>query len=117
MLHKAGAMDTDSRWVNIVKNDVLADFRPELWGDQAVEANTERAALAKLKEWNPDLFDPNKKYMRRGVSIENNPEGIGGRTGIAVPWLYSAGYGDGPDHITVRHPYQPVYPDNEKVVV
>jgi hypothetical protein len=96
---------------------VLADFRPELWGDKAAEAKTELAALTKLREWNPDLFDPDKKYMLRGVSIENNPEGIGGRTGIAVPWLYSAGYGDGPDYVTVRHPYQPEYPGNEKAVV
>jgi hypothetical protein len=113
-LHKTGAMDTDSRWKNIVKNNVLADFRPELWGDRAAEANTEFAALTKLREWNPDFFDPDKKYMRRGVSIENAPEGIGGQTGIPVPWLYPAGYGDGPDHITVRHPYQPEYPEDQK---
>lgn len=117
VLHKTGAMDTDSRWENVVKNDVLADFRPELWGDKAGEANTELAALVKLKEWNPDFFDAGKKYMRRGVSIENGPGGIGGRTGIAVPWLYSAGYSDGPDYIVVRHPYQPEYPENRKAVV
>ena len=46
-----------------------------------------------------------------GESFENLPKGIGGRTGIRVPWLRVG------DKITVRYPFQPEYPDNEKVVV
>jgi hypothetical protein len=118
VLHKTGAMDTDSRWENIVKNDVLADIRPDRWPEG--QEFTEGLALTALKEWNSEKWD---EWMNRGNSIENagliaegqeNPQaaGIGGRTGIKVPWLK-----EGIDTVIVRHPFQAEYPDDEKVVV
>jgi hypothetical protein len=109
VLHKTAAMETDSRWENIVKNDVLADVRPERWPEGQVF--DEALALGALKKWNLDYFDENKDYMKRGNSIENDPSGIGGRTGIKVPWLKVG------DQIVVRHPFQSEYPEDEKVVV
>ena len=114
VLHRAGVLDTESRWENIVRNDVLADVKPERW-PEGTEI-TEKMALEALKEWNPDYFDPDGEYMARsdssfGESIENRPSGIGGRTGIKVSWLKPG------DKITVRHPFQPEYPGDEKVEV
>ena len=112
--HKTGAMDTDSRWENIVENDVLNDVRANRWPEGTLperEEEQRKLALEKLKEWNPDYFDKNKEYMARGNSIENDPGGIGGKTGIKVPWLKVG------DRIVVRHPFQSEYPDDEKVVV
>jgi hypothetical protein len=108
-LHKTGAMETDSRWENIVHNDVLNDVRTDRWPEDAVIG--EKLALEQLKEWNPDYFDEGKEYMARGNSIENNSTGIGGRTGITVPCLKVG------DQIMVRHPFQPEYPDDEQAVV
>jgi hypothetical protein len=115
VLHKAGATDTDSRWANIVEKELKPSFRPENWPEGQVF--TEKLALTALKDWNPDYFDPDGKYMKRsnsvyGRSIENAPTGIGGRTGIEVPWLRA-----GEDKIVVRYPFQSEYPDDEKVVV
>jgi hypothetical protein len=107
--HRTGAMDTDSRWENIVKADVLSDTRPDRWPEGQVF--TEKAALEALKEWNPGYFDEGGEYMARGNSIENNATGIGGRTGIRVPWLKEG------DIITVRHPFQSEYPEEEKAAV
>ena len=112
--HKTGAMDTDSRWVNIVKNDVLNDIRMDRWPEGTLPEHEEgrrKLALEKLKEWNPDYFDESKMYMARGNSIENGSSGIGGKTGIKVPWLQIG------DRIVVRHPFQSEYPDDEKAVV
>jgi hypothetical protein len=115
VLHKSGATDTDSRWANIVEKELKPSFRPENWPEGQVF--TETLALNALKDWNPDYFDPDGVYMKRsdvvyGRSIENDPSGIGGRTGIEVPWLKA-----GEDKIVVRYPFQSEYPDDEKVVV
>jgi hypothetical protein len=115
VLHKTGATDTDSRWANIVEKEMKPSFRPENWPEGQVF--TEALALASLKDWNPDYFDPDGVYMKRsdsgyGRSIENDISGIGGRTGIEVPWLKA-----GEDKIVVRYPFQAEYPDSEKVVV
>jgi hypothetical protein len=112
--HKTGAADTDSRWANIVEKELKPSFRPENWPEGQVF--TETLALNALKEWNPDYFDSGKEYMKRGgsvygKSIENSPEGIGGRTGIEVCWLRVG------DKIVVRYPFQSEYPDDEKVTV
>jgi hypothetical protein len=115
VLHKTGATDTDNRWANIVEKELKPSFRPENWPEGQVF--TEALALTALKGWNPDYFDPDGKYMKRsdaayGRSIENDPSGIGGRTGIEVPWLKA-----GEDKIVVRYPFQPEYPDDEKAAV
>jgi hypothetical protein len=112
--HKTGATDTDSSWANIVANELKPTFRPENWPEGT--EFSELLALNALKVWNPDYFDPDGKYMKRsntkyGESIENAPSGIGGRTGIKVPWLKIG------DKIVVRYPFQPEYPDDEKVTV
>jgi hypothetical protein len=112
--HKTGATNTDSRWVNIVEKELEPTFRPENWPEGQVF--TEALALNALKDWNPDYFDPDGAYMKRsdsvyGRSIENDPSGIGGRTGIEVCWLKEG------DKIIVRYPFQAEYPDDEKVVV
>jgi hypothetical protein len=112
--HKTGATNTDSRWVNIVEKELEPTFKPENWPEGQVF--TEALALNALKDWNPDYFDPSGKYMKRsdrvyGRSIENDPSGIGGRTGIEVCWLKEG------DKIIVRHPFQSEYPDDEKVAV
>jgi len=114
VMHRTGALDTESRWENIVRNDVLADVKIDRW-PEGTEV-TEKMALEALKEWNPDYFDPNGDYMARsdsahGESIENRPSGIGGRTGIKVAWLKLG------DKIIVRHPFQSDYPEDEKVEV
>jgi hypothetical protein len=113
--HKTGATDTDSRWANIVEKELEPTFRPENWPEGQVY--TEALALGALKKWNLDYFDPNGKYMKRsdatyGKSVENAPTGIGGRTGIEVPWLKA-----GEDRIVVRYPFQAEYPPDEEVVV
>lgn len=115
VLHKTGATNTDSRWANIVEKELKPSFRPESWPEG--QAFTEALALGALKSWNPEYFDPGGRYMKRsdaryGISIENAPSGIGGRTGIEVPWLKA-----GEDRIVVRYPFQAEYPDDEKVVV
>jgi hypothetical protein len=112
--HKTGATNTDSRWENIVEKELQPTFRPENWPEGQVF--TEALALNALKDWNPDFFDPGKEYMKRsdsvhGRSIENDAAGIGGRTGIEVPWLKVG------DKLVVRYPFQSEYPDDEKVVV
>jgi hypothetical protein len=114
VLHKTGADDTDSRWANIVEKELKPSFKPENWPEGQIF--TETLALNALKDWNPDYFDPNGTYMKRsdatyGKSIENDPSGIGGRTGIEVSWLNVG------DKIVVRYPFQSEYPDDEKVVV
>jgi hypothetical protein len=114
VLHKTGATNTDSRWANIVEKELKPSFRPENWPEG--QLFSEALALGALKDWNPDYFDPDGKYMKRsdtvyGKSIENTPSGIGGRTGIEVPWLKA-----GEDKIIVRYPFQSEYPDDEKVV-
>jgi hypothetical protein len=114
--HKTGATNTSSRWANIVEQELEPTFRPENWPEGQVY--TEELALAALKDWNPDYFDPDGKYMKRndseyGESIENAPvTGIGGRTGIKVPWLKA-----GEDLIVVRYPFQADYPEDQKVIV
>jgi hypothetical protein len=113
VLHKTGATDTDSRWANIVEKELKPTFKPANWPEGQVFS--EALALDALKEWNPDYFDPNKQYMKRsdtvyGESIENDATGIGGRTGIKVPWLKVG------DKILVRYPFQSEYPADEKVV-
>jgi hypothetical protein len=115
VLHKTGATNTDSRWANIVEKELQPSFRPENWPEGQVF--TEALALGALKDWNPEYFDPDGKYMKRsdatyGRSIENDASGIGGRTGIEVPWLKA-----GEDKIVVRYPFQAEYPDGEQVVV
>ena len=112
VLHRANATETESRWENIAHNDVLAYARPERFPEGA--EITEKMALEKLVEANPEKFDPAGEYMARsdgdyGESIENLPSGIGGRTGIKVPWLRVG------DKITVRRPFQPEYPKGEKM--
>jgi hypothetical protein len=123
--HKTGATNTDSRWANIVEKELEPSFVPENWPEGQVF--TEALALNALKAWNKDYFDPDGPYMKRsdsihGVSVENdgyiaegtqNPQaaGIGGRVGLKVCWLKTG------DAIVVRHPFQPEYPDDEKVVV
>jgi hypothetical protein len=114
VLHKTGATNTDSSWTNIVENEVRPLFKPENWPEGQVFTPT--LALTALRDWNPDYFDPDKEYMKRsdstrGESIENAPTGIGGKTGIKVPWLKVG------DQIVVRSPFQSEYPDDEKVVV
>jgi hypothetical protein len=109
VLHKTGATDTDSRWENIVEKELKPSFRPENWPEG--QAFTETLALNALKEWNADYFDAGKGYMKRGHSIENDPAGIGGRTGIKVCWLKEG------DKIVVRYPFQPEYPESERVAV
>jgi hypothetical protein len=112
--HKTGATDTDSRWANIVEKELKPSFKAENWPEG--QMFTEALALNALKDWNPEYFDPDGTYMKRsdavlyGKSIENNPSGIGGRTGIEVPWLKTG------DKIIVRYPFQSEYPDDEKVV-
>jgi hypothetical protein len=107
--HKSGALETDGSWENIVRNRVLNNTRIDRFPDGAII--NEKLALEKLKEWNPDYFDAGKEYMARGNSIENNAAGIGGRTGIKVPWLKIG------DKIVVRRPFQAEYPEDAKVVV
>jgi hypothetical protein len=107
VLHKTNVTETDSRWENIVNNDVVV--LPERWPEGQVI--TEIMKLESLKEWNPDYFDDGKQYIARGNSIENDPAGIGGRTGIKVPWLKEG------DVIVVRYPFQPEYPEDQKVVI
>jgi len=112
--HRRGALDTESRWENIVYNDVLASIQPDRWPEGTEP--TEKMALEALREWNPEYFDPDGEYMARsdseyGESIENNYDQIGGRTGIKVSWLLIG------DKIKVRHPFQSDYPLSEKVVV
>jgi len=114
VLHRSGALDTDSRWENIVHNDVLTSVQLDRWPEGTEP--TEKMALEALREWNPEYFDPNGQYMARsdithGESIENRSDRIGGRTGIKVPWLLVG------DKITVRHPFQSEYPEDEKVAV
>jgi hypothetical protein len=108
---KTGAMNTDSRWAGIVEKELRPAFRPENWPEG--QAFTEALALNALKDWNADYFDPGGGYMKRadamyGKSIENAPFGIGGRTGIEVPWLKTG------DKIKVRWPFLSEYPDDEK---
>jgi hypothetical protein len=93
--------------------ELKPSFKPENWPEGQVF--TELLAISALKEWNPGYFDPAGKYMKRsdakrGSSIENAPTGIGGRTGIMVPWLKA-----GEDKIVIRHPFQAEYPDDEEV--
>jgi hypothetical protein len=107
--HKTGAVNTDSRWENIVELELKPAFRPENWPEGTVYS--EALALNALKEWNPDYFDAKKGYMKRGYSIENAPTGIGGRTGIKVAWLKAG------DRIMVRTPFNHDYPDDMKVTV
>jgi hypothetical protein len=114
VLHKTGATNTDSSWANIVEKELQPAFRPDRW--PAGQAFTERLSLNALRDWNPDYFDPDKEYMKRsnavyGRSIENDASGIGGRTGIEVPWLKVG------DKIVVRYPFQAEYPGDEKVTV
>jgi hypothetical protein len=106
--HKTNATETDSRWENIVRVAVLADARLDRWPTGQVF--DEKLALNALKDWNPDFFDEAKAYMKRGNSIENDSSGIGGRTGINVPWLKVG------DKILVRHPFQPEYPKDDQVI-
>jgi hypothetical protein len=97
-----------------------------------MKAYTEIDAMARLKEENPDYFDPSGAYMARsdsvhGESLENrgfiaegtpNPKasGIGGRVGMKVPWLK-------PDDILTAHwPVRPsitpeYYPEDEEIPV
>jgi hypothetical protein len=112
--HKTGAGNTDNRWANIVEKELKPSFRPENWPEG--EVFTEELALNALKKWNPEYFDPGGEYMKRsdavhGRSLENDITGIGGRTGIEVPWLKAG------DKIVVRYPFQPEYPDDDKVVL
>lgn len=109
VLHRTNALDTDSRWENIISNSLVVF--PERWPEGELPA--EKDKLAALMKWNPDYFDPDKEYMKRGNSIENGTSGIGekGRTGVKVPWLYVG------DKITVRYPFQPEYPKDENVGV
>ena len=109
--HRTGAEDTESRWENIMHNDVLMAARPELWPEGT--ALTKELALKQYAELYPRFFDPNGEYMARldpvyGESIENRPGGIGHRAGIKVPWLWAG------DKIPVRHPFQPEYPPDEQ---
>jgi hypothetical protein len=109
---KTGADNTDSRWAGIVEKELRPYFRPENWPEGKLF--TETLALNALKEWNEDYFDPGGEYMKRsdavhGRSLENDITGIGGRTGIEVPWLKVG------DKIVVRYPFQSEYPDDEKV--
>jgi hypothetical protein len=113
-LQKTGPAATDSTWANIVEKEVQPLFKPENWPEGQVFTPT--LALEALKKWNPDYFDPDKEYMKRsnaiyGESIENMDTGIGGMTGIKVPWLKVG------DKIVVRSPFQSEYPDDEKVTV
>jgi hypothetical protein len=66
-------------------------------------------ALEALKQWNPGCFIEGGKYMARGLSIENTEAGVGGRTGIPIPWLMEG------DEMIIRIPFQPEYPDSERV--
>jgi hypothetical protein len=101
--HRTNAAETFSSWGNIVTNEVLNDARPESWPEGT--ALDEKLALETLKGWNPGYFDAGQKYMKRGNSIENLGTGIGGRTGIKVPWLEAG------DVITIRRPFQAEYPE------
>jgi hypothetical protein len=114
VLRKTEADNTDNRWAGIVEKELQPSFRPENWPEG--EVFTEELALNALKEWNPDYFDPGGEYMKRsdavhGRSLENDITGIGGRTGIEVPWLKAG------DKIIVRYPFQSEYPDDDKVVM
>jgi hypothetical protein len=120
--HKTGALDTDSSWSNIVKNEITERLDKANFPELAVYS--EKQALEFLKAANPEYFDPDEKYMKRndsiyGESTENsgyiaegtpNPQaaGIGGRTGIKVCWLKS-----GEDKIVLRDPVRPSF-DNEE---
>jgi len=114
VLHRTNAAETESSWENIVRNDVLKYAKPERW-PEGTEI-TETMALERLEKDNPKYFDPDGEYMARsdsayGESIENRPSGIGGRIGKKLPWLKPG------DKITVRRPFQPEYPDDQKVEV
>jgi hypothetical protein len=114
VLRKTAADNTDNRWAAIVEKELRPSFRPENWPEG--EVFTEELALTALKEWNPDYFDPDGGYMKRsdsvhGRSLENDITGIGGRTGIEVPWLKTG------DKIIVRYPFQSEYPDDDKAVL
>jgi hypothetical protein len=112
VISSPGPLGAETRWDSIVKNKVHVE--PNRWPEE--ELPDEKKKLTALKEWNPEYFDEGGVYMLRGKntaygeSIENMPSGIGGRTGIKVPWLLAG------DKIVVRHPFQPEYPEEKKVL-
>jgi len=114
VIRRSSSLDTVGWWDDIVRNNVLSNVRFDRWSEET--KITEKMALEALREWNLNYFDPDGEYMARndgvyGESIENRPSGIGGRTGIKVPWLKPG------DKIIVRYPFQSEYPEDEKVVV
>jgi hypothetical protein len=97
----------NSSFDNIVQNEVLPNVRPDMFPEGTIYTETD--ALKLLQHFNTDFFDAGKEYMKRGNSIENNPAGIGGRTGITVPWLKVN------DKIIVPYPTQSEYPADQEV--
>jgi hypothetical protein len=102
---RPGFFETYAHWEdNVVK--LLKAAKAEDWPEGT--KLTEKMALLALREWNPGLF---ADVYARGNSIENNPTGIGGRTGIPVPIIYPG------DEIVVRLPWMPEYPADQEVSV
>jgi len=108
---RTNPLDTTPWWDDIVRVSVLCNVRRDRWPERA--DITEKTALKALKDWNPEYFEPKGKYFARdaaaGSSLENRSSGIGGRTGIKVPWLKVG------DKIIVRYPFQSEYPGDKKV--
>jgi hypothetical protein len=104
-----GPFGADNTWESIVKNKMVV--MPDRWPEGGLP--DEKAKLLALMDWNRGSVN---EWMQRdnsgsGVSVENHPSGIGGRTGVKVPWLLAG------DKIIVRRPFQPEYPEDEKVTV
>jgi hypothetical protein len=103
--HKTNATETDSSWNNIVKNEIVP--RRDLTNYPELVEYSEKQALEFLRDANLDYFKESSAYMSRGNSIENDPSGIGGRTGIKVPWLKEY------DKIILRDPVRLTFKSDE----
>jgi hypothetical protein len=104
-----GPLGAEANWGSIVKNRVHVEA--SRWPDGKDPG--EKAKLQALKDWNSSKWDgwlERNKIKEYGKNYEN-VSGIGSKTGIEVPWLQAG------DKIIVRYPFQPEYPEEEKVEI
>jgi len=104
--HRTGYENVEPYWTSIIRY-VFFTIRSNRWKKGTLI--TSKTVLKDLRDWNPELFDPNGKYMKRGNSFENKGKGIGALTGIPVPLLKEG------DKIMTYYPYQSEYPPDEEI--